>query len=292
MSIDKLILGDNQFFGVNHMSQDKGRETYEKFKDIEEIKKIIYYAKDNGVTGLFFSTHPSIYQITDMIRKDSTLRNELGIYVNVPYIIKYVQMMNEMGAYRTVRTVLKGNSLLQNIDYGLRTAINVLQGDYLKITNRLVEVEMNPFHGLNVKSVFLHNSLVDLAIGYDLDGAVVNFHDFIRKKYQVTPGFGTLNFPRLDQMLNRNHVKDVIVMTSVNKLGFLMNPGRTVCEESLRNTQYDVLAMATLASGSLLPDEAFEYLFSLPTIKSVVVGVSSKKHADETFKLLRQHMGI
>jgi hypothetical protein len=88
MAIDSIILGDNQFFGVNHMSQDKGQETYEKFKDIAEIRKTLYYAMDNGVTGVMFSTHPAIYQITDMIRSDPVLRKEMGIYVNVPYIVK------------------------------------------------------------------------------------------------------------------------------------------------------------------------------------------------------------
>ena len=31
-NIDQVILGDNQFFGVNHMSQDRGHETYEQFE--------------------------------------------------------------------------------------------------------------------------------------------------------------------------------------------------------------------------------------------------------------------
>ena len=59
IEIDPIILGDNQFFGVNHMSQDKGRASYEKFKNLDEIKKTIYFALENGVKGLFFSTHPS-----------------------------------------------------------------------------------------------------------------------------------------------------------------------------------------------------------------------------------------
>ena len=47
--------------------------------------------------------------------------------------------------------------------------------------------------------------------------------------------------------------------------------------------------MATLASGYLKPKEAFEYIFSLPKIKSVVVGVSTKQHAKETFEMLKSH---
>jgi hypothetical protein len=54
VNIDNVILGDNQFFGVNHMSEEKGRQTRERFKDIVEIKKIMYIALDLGVTGAFF----------------------------------------------------------------------------------------------------------------------------------------------------------------------------------------------------------------------------------------------
>ena len=43
VDIDQVILGDNQFFGVNHMSQDKGRATYEQFKDLNEIRRILKY---------------------------------------------------------------------------------------------------------------------------------------------------------------------------------------------------------------------------------------------------------
>ena len=49
--------------------------------------------------------------------------------------------------------------------------------------------------------------------------------------------------------------------------------------------------MSTLAAGYLKPEEAYEYLFSLPNIKSVVVGVSTREHAEETFGIIRGHEG-
>ena len=66
--LDKIILGDNQFFGVNHMSQDIGKERFEQFKDIEEIRTVLHLAIDQNVRAVMFSTHQSIYKITEMIR--------------------------------------------------------------------------------------------------------------------------------------------------------------------------------------------------------------------------------
>ena len=35
--IDKIVFGDNQFFGINHMSQEKAQQQAEKFFDINNI---------------------------------------------------------------------------------------------------------------------------------------------------------------------------------------------------------------------------------------------------------------
>ena len=38
--IDKIIFGDNQFFGINHMSQEKAQQLAEQFHNIKNIYKI------------------------------------------------------------------------------------------------------------------------------------------------------------------------------------------------------------------------------------------------------------
>lgn len=79
-------------------------------------------------------------------------------------------------------------------------------------------------------------------------------------------------------------------MASFNKRGFLMNPSRKACEKALTKNNYKVLAMATLASGSIDPHEAYDYLFSLPKIKNIVIGLSSQKHANETFAIINKYL--
>jgi aryl-alcohol dehydrogenase-like predicted oxidoreductase len=51
----------------------------------------------------------------------------------------------------------------------------------------------------------------------------------------------------------------------------------------LQRTDLEVMAMGTLASGYLTPDEAFAYVRTLPAVKSLVVGASSREHIAETF---------
>ena len=291
-SIDNIILGDNQFFGVNHLSQDRGKETYERFKDVSEIRKTLYYALDCGVRGVMFSTHPAIYQITDMMRADPVLKKELGVYVNVPYIVKYVSMVTEMGVYRTVQTMLRGQTFPQRMKYFVTSGYNVLRRDYLGITHRLIDVELLPFRGLTVKAIFLHNCLCDLILGYDMAEIIRSYDGYIRKRFDAIPAYGTLNYPHFCRLLEKAGVENALIMAAVNKKGFLMNPSRHACEEAMGKYDHTVLAMATLASGSIKPREAYEYIGALGTVKHVVVGLSSKGHAEETFKILREELKL
>lgn len=289
IDIDRVILGDNQFFGVNHMSQDKGRQTYEQFKDIKEIERILKYGLEKGVHGVMFSTHPSIYKICDMIRNDNELRENMNIYVNVPYIIKYVSMVTEMGMSDTLKTVLKGKNGSGKAEFIAKTGANVISLDLIGIFKRLIDVELTPFDGLNVKAVFLHNALCDLMLGYDMKNVAIAFDKYIRKKYHAIPAFGTLNFSAFSEFLDDCGLSGSLVMTAVNKKGFLMNPSRDQVVQDIATSSHTVLAMATLASGRLMPEEAYSFI-SETSVKNVVVGLSSKTHADETFSIIEKYI--
>jgi hypothetical protein len=288
--IDKIILGDNQFWGVNHLSQDKGKETEKKFRSIEEIRSLLHTALDNGVSGVMFSTHPMIYSITDMMRADARLKESMHIYVNVPYIVKYVRMASEMGMLKSVQTVFGGQGILGSAAFLASSAYGALTNDYLSLTNRLIDIEMNPFHDLKVKAIFLHNALTDLAIGYGMSDVLRSFYDYVGNTYHAIPAFGTLNFPALDELLAQANIGPTVIMTAVNKNGFLMNPSRQACEKSIATSKNVVLAMATLASGSLKPEEAYAYLGSLSRVDHVVVGVSTKEHAEQSFSTVRKYL--
>lgn len=287
--IDQIILGDNQFFGVNHMSEARGIETREKFKDVNEIRKMLYNAMEMGVQGVFFSTHPDIYKITDMMREDEVLKEYFNIYVNVPYIVKYISMVNTVGPVGTIQTMLQGKNAKSNIKFFAEGAKNLLTTDYIGLAMQLVEVEVAPFHDLNIKSVLLHNSLCDLAMAYGMTEVIKAFDDYVRNRIGVIPGYGTQNYPAFSDFLKKAGLKGSFVMTAVNKMGFYMNPDVEAYEESFKDDDNIVLAMASLASGRLHPKEAYEYLASIG-IKHVVVGLSSKEHAQETFGAIQEYI--
>jgi hypothetical protein len=84
-------------------------------------------------------------------------------------------------------------------------------------------------------------------------------------------------------------LRDVVIATPSNKIGFQMNPSRSECEKALRDLpEPNVIAMSVLAAGYLGIPEAREYVKSLPNVRGLVVGVSRGEHASKTFKLFKE----
>ncbi|MEM4323893.1 MAG: hypothetical protein QXO37_08570, partial [Candidatus Nitrosocaldaceae archaeon] len=164
--------------------------------------------------------------------------------------------------------------------------LSMLRKDINGLLKTFVDVELLPFNNVNVRCIFLHDVLVDLALALRLREIFELFIEHVEDKHHARVGFVTKNFARLVRQLDEWGIDDKVIMAPFNKVGFQMNPSREECERALRECKHDVIAMSTLAAGYLKPEEAYEYLFKLPNIRSVVVGVSSKKHAEETFRLL------
>lgn len=291
MNIDPIILGHNQFIGVDHFSQDRARDRVQLFSDTENILNVVRNFYDLGGTGMMLSTHPKTKTIMETISSDPVLSKNINMYPLIPYAQGYVRKANEMGMIGMVKDVLEPASTSTKLKILLKGGMNVLNQDFFNIVSTFIDVEMLPFKGFNVKAIFLHNVLTDLALSMNSQKVFEFYIDYIKDNYNTVPAFGTMNFVRLVESFDEWGIEKPLVMSSFNKAGFQMNPSREECERCLSEYDVDVLAMSTLASGYLKPKEAYEYLFSLPNIKSVVAGVSSKGHAEETFGIIKKHFG-
>jgi hypothetical protein len=166
---------------------------------------------------------------------------------------------------------------------------NLIKRDFLDLFKMLIDVEMAYFTGLRVKAVFLHNVLTDLAIGLDTQDVFEFFAEYIRNKYKVLPGFGTLNLPMLMAKLKACGISDALVMASFNKKRLYMNPSREAYERCVSEYSFQLLANGVLASGALMPKEAFDYIFSHKPDASIIVGASSRNHLEESIGLLKDY---
>jgi len=287
--IDKVIFGDNQFFGINHRSQDKAEELLKKFSDVRNILKVYDDAFDCGIKAVMLNSNNRAEEICQYFRDHKDKYGDIAWYPSVPYPHKYADMVNELGIFPAISEVLfKGNStggVLSMIGKGISAAWSK---DALKMMEMLLDVEFKIYRGLNVKVFFLLNPITDLILGYNVKDVFEHYCDYVRTKYKVIPGFITMNMPYLKKKLAEWGIEDVVICSTINKAGFNMFPSKEEYEKAIAendSTKYQLMAMSPLASGSISPKESFDYINS-QNLQSVVFGASSKAHIQSSFDLI------
>ena len=66
--MDRVLFGDNQFFGVNHMSEEKARAQSMKFQELSAIIDVLDIALDEGIRVFMCTTHERIAEVCDHVR--------------------------------------------------------------------------------------------------------------------------------------------------------------------------------------------------------------------------------
>lgn len=283
--LDKIILGDNQFFGINHRSQEKAEEMLKRFGNIDNIFEVYDNAFDCGVKAVMLNSNEKAIAICDRFRENKSKYGDIAWYPSIPYAYKYANMVNELGIFPAINeTIFKGNSakgVLGMISKGVTMAVTK---DAMKMMEMLIDVEYKMFRDLNVKVFFLQNIITDLLLGYNIKEVFEHFAEYIRKKYKVTPGFVTLNMPYLKAKFEEWGIEDVVICSSINAAGFNMHPSKEEYEKVIAandSSKYQLMAMNVLASGSITVKQSFDYINSL-NLQSVVFGASSKGHIQST----------
>ena len=287
--IDKIIFGDNQFFGINHMSQEKAQQLAEQFIDIPSIFKVYQMAFDSGIKAIMLNSNDRAKEICEHFISNKSKYPELNWYPSIPYPHKYANLISEKGIIPTINEILfKDNSAIAAFGMITKGSAAVLGKNAIKMMQMLIDVEMKMFKGLNIKVIFLQNIITDLLLGYEVGIIFHEYCTYIRKKYHAIPGLITQNMPKLKAKLEEWGIEEVVICSSFNKIGYLMSPGiesYISASENNDSKKYQLMAMSTLASGAIPVKEAYEFINRLH-IQSIVFGASSRKHIEETVSLI------
>lgn len=285
--MDRIIFGDNQFFGINHMSEDKAQAQAERFKDVGAIIDVVDVAYDCGIHAFMFNTHDKVAVLCDHFRANPQRYADLRLYPSMPYAHKYANAVNEKGMVGAMNDfVFAGRSAGEAFTTLIRGGLTVINRDMIDVMKLLVDAEMRMFKGLNVRAIFLQNIVSDLILGLKARKVFVEFARHVRTTYGVDPAFNSMNMPRMVDFLLECGIEDPIVCSSINKAGYFMHPNRDSYEETLRTRRFRPMAMSVLASGAIPVREAIEYVCGLPNVRSIVFGASSRKNIEETRRMI------
>jgi len=276
--MERILFGDNQFFAVNHISDEKSRAQSIKFKDDNAIIKTLDEARGAGINTFMCTTHDRIINICNIIRENPEKYKDFKIFPCMPYAHKYANAVTELGITGTLKQYVPGNFFGSLFKGG----VAYLSKDYLAIMELLIDSEMKMFKGINTPVVFLQNVITDLLLGLRAHEIFKAFHDYIRKKYNAETGFITMNMPKLLDVLEKQGIDNPIICSSINKAGFRMSGGKEIYEKTLQTKKVRAIAMQVLGGGAIHPKEAIEYVCGLPNIESILFGASSKANIVNT----------
>lgn len=282
--MDRVLFGDNQFFGVNHMSEEKARAQQMRFQDLQSIIEVLDIAYQEGIKTFMCTTHDRVAEICNHFRAQSDKYPDYQFYPCMPYAHKYANAVTEHGMIEALRMLLPQDGAIGAM---LRGGVALASKDIAAIIQLLIDAEMKMFHGLKTPVVFVQNVITDLLLGLRFDSLFRVFHDHLRERYGAEPGYITMNVPRLLDVLEAQGIENPIVCANINKIGFRMCGGQEVYERTIATRRFRPVAMSVLASGAIPPREAIDYVCGQPQIESIVFGASSRANIRQTAALIR-----
>src|SRR5258705_10563704 len=107
--MERILFGDNQFFAVNHVSDEKSRAQAIKFKNDSAIIRTLDYAINSDINTFMCTTHDRISNICDAIRQNPEKYKNFCIYPCMPYAHKYANAVTELGIVGTLKEYVPGN---------------------------------------------------------------------------------------------------------------------------------------------------------------------------------------
>ena len=278
----KILLGDNQFFGINHYDLQKGNLTKEKFSNKNDVQEFIKKTQTMGLDGFMINSNKLGYEIV----KDYQLEKNKEIHYSIPYPHKYASLVNEEGMLYLLKYFLSNTSFLRT----LGTLPRFLFTRNVKYLIPLVTGLEVPKSLPEGSTVYIQNIITDMIIGMKRFDILEAFAIDVRKR-GYKPGLITLNPIKLDQLVKKSIIinkKDLTVCFNINHSGFNVFPHKILVENFIkRHHNYNLMGMSIFSSGGANINEAINYIKSL-NLEYVVFGSSKLENIENNFKSLRE----
>ena len=284
--MDPLLFGDNQFFGVNHMSEEKARAQEVRFGELDAVMEVLDAAYDEGIRTFMCTTHDRIGEVCDRVRADPVRYSGMTFFPCMPYAHKYANAVTDDGFLGAIRRFTPEGGILDSVRRGTSS---LLHKDVEGIATLLIDAELKMFKGLDTPVIWMQNVIVDLLLGLGFIDAFTIFADHVRNRYDAEPGFITMNLPMALDALELAGVENPIVCANINKLGFRMSGGVDSYLRAMEERPFRAVAMSVLASGAIPPREALEWVCGLPNLQSIVFGASSQRNIAATRALVDEY---
>ena len=279
----KIILGDNQFFGVNHFDLEKGAKTKQKFITTQKIESFICNSLSSGMDGFMINSNDKGYELIS----DSDFDSSKEIHYSIPYPHKYANLVNEKGMLSLFKYCIEESKISNSIIPGLKLL-------FTRNLKHLVKPAIDLEVPKNLKKgsyVYLQNIITDLLLGMGRGDILIAYIKAV-VEMGYKPGIITLNPIMFDDLLkdhlNFKGLEELIVCFNINKEGFNVFPSLSEVEELiLSDPKYKLMGMSIFASGAANIPESIDYIMPL-NLDYVVFGTSRIENVKSNLQLFRK----
>jgi len=278
----KQILGDNQFFGVNHNDIDKGDKTKRLFTYNDSIISFINESIKIGLDGFMINSNIRGYEIASSISN----KIEGEVHYSVPYPHKFASIVNEGGMLMLLNYVTKNSSFKSLFFHSPKF---LLTGNIKYALPLILDLEI-PRNLKKGSIIYLQNIVTDLLLGMKRYDLLESFCVTVLKK-GYKPGLISLNPILLDNVISNfdeEVQKQLIVCFNININGFNVFPSLIEVESLVfKVTKYQKMGMSILSSGGLKSiQKSLSYIKNLP-LEYVVYGSSDIKNIESNYNSLK-----
>lgn len=275
----KLILGDNQFFGVNHANLKKASLTRELFDSHQRISDFINKSLKIGLDGFMINSNNLGFKV---IEEFDFKNQNAECHYSIPYPHKYAGLVNDSGMTALVTLVFK-SLRVRDLFSVVKFLLSFNVAHLLPIVVRMEIPKSLPKGSV----VYLQNIVTDLTMGLNNGDKILSAYIKSVKIMGYMPGLITLNPINLMELLKKNHSQDdVFLCFNINYSGFNVFPSVLKVEEAIedakKNTRWKLMGMSIFSSGSkgISIKESIEYIKSLE-LDYVVFGSSKLSNIEK-----------
>jgi hypothetical protein len=292
-----LIVGDNPFQGISHLSQERARSRGEVIvSPADQAANVVLASLKNGANGFSFSVSELTLSILRSLRERKSI-DQINLYPMVPYAFEYVRIAAQTGTPGLVKGFAKQVALsgdIRTVLEGFWSVVRVNPEGFMNtyLAYELSRIKSSAGKRANLVSVLLNEVIGDMGLALDLDWLFKSFIRYLSDR-GIKPGFNTRNFPYFVNKFNEwgINLDEILIVTPFNKAGFQMNPSKEACEKTLMSlSSPNVIAISVLAAGYYKPSMVVDYLAGLNNLKGVMAGVSSEQQANDLFSLFRKRL--
>jgi hypothetical protein len=187
---NKILVGDNPFHGISHLSEDRARARGADIMDSVYAANLVKTSLECGASGFMFSVSDSTLGILRMLNPKDI--KSASLYAIIPYAYEYVRLAATIGtnglAKKLGKQILFSRNL-KGISAGIKSIATLNPEDLLNAyliyeLSRIREATKSYF---SLKSIMLHEIITEMLISLDLETIAKSFIKNV-SKLNLQPG--------------------------------------------------------------------------------------------------------